>query len=90
MINQNILNIARKQIGIYFSDLIKDKNIPIEIIEHDLKISKTEINKVLHGRIYSINSLLKLSAYFDTYIEFSSKSIDKSIINKMGDKINDN
>lgn len=90
MINREILNIAREKIGLYFSEVIKEKKLPIEKIERDTKLSKTVIYKILQGKGYSIDSFLTLCAYFDTHLELSEKSIKNSIINKMGDNISDN
>lgn len=90
MINREILNIAREKIGLYFSEVIKEKKLPIEKIERDTKLSKTIIYKILQGKGYSIDSFLTLCAYFDTHLELSEKSIKNSIINQMGDNISDN
>jgi predicted transcriptional regulator len=90
MIDRQILKIAREKIGLYFSNVIKEKKIAIEKIERDTKLSKTIIYKILQGKGYSIDSFLTLCAYFDTHLELSEKSIENSIINQIKDSISDN
>ena len=90
MINREILNIAREKIGLYFSEVIKEKKIAIEKIERETLASKTVIYKILQGKGYSIDSFLTICSYFDTHLELSEKSIKNSIINKIGDEISDN
>jgi len=90
MINREVLNIAREKIGLYFSEIIKRKNIPIEKIERDTQLSKTVIYKILQGKGYSIDSFLTICAYFDTHLDLTEKSIKNSIINKIGNEISDN
>jgi len=88
-----INQIARKKIGLFFSELIKEKKIPIEEIERKTGMSKTIIYKIINvndnDKGYSIDSFLTLCGFLNIHLELSEMSIENSIIG-MTDKLNNN
>ena len=90
MVAKEVIEIARKQIGLYFNSVIKDKSLTIQEVSNQSGLSKNVISSILNGSNYSISSFVTLAAFLDTHIELSEKSIEKSIINTMGPKIQNN
>ncbi|MBS4013458.1 MAG: hypothetical protein KGZ97_06815 [Bacteroidetes bacterium] len=64
MTNPNVIAIARKRIGEYFSLLMIEKNVSLKEIEKGSGVQESIITDILLGNEYSINSFIALAGYF--------------------------
>lgn len=83
--NEEILKIARVQIGEFLSDLLKEREISLYRLERETKLNKYTIRSVLQGANYNIDSLLTISNYLNLHLKLFEKTLKNSIIGMTGD-----
>lgn len=66
--------IARKLIGDFLSDIIKERNLKIEPLARECQMEKVIIYNILQGKGYTIDSLLALLQVLRMHIDI--KEID--------------
>lgn len=76
--NPEINRIARIQIGEFIQTLIKDRGLVIEQIEKETGLSKHIIYKIMHGKGYTIDSLLLILRFLNIHLELSEKTPETS------------
>ena len=72
--NPEVLNTARKQIGIYLADIMKQRGINKLKLSERAQIKRNQLDYVLNGsREYNIGTFLKIITALDCYFYLAEK-----------------
>lgn len=88
--NPQILSEARKQIGLYITDIMHQRGINKVKLSEKAEINRQQLDYILNGRTYEIDNFLKVITALDCYFYLADKEGEHLNTNHMVNKMDPN